>query len=105
LVTITIFQPLAHDEVDFLASATVLRGKLDTEGPRADLIDTERRVFSSRRNGFLTIEDDPEEWLRSFAEGFRSAQVVAAIIKDTNHKELMAPADLITRLQDAHAVA
>ena len=104
VVSVSVFQPLP-DGVGFLASATVSRGKITTEGPRTDLIDISRPMFSSRRSSFIEFGDDREEWLRSFAESFRSAQVVAAIVKDTQHKELVAPREIIERLESAQQLA
>jgi hypothetical protein len=101
MVSVTVFQPLPGDSVGVLASATVSRGKIQVEGPRTDLVDTSRSLYSPRRQGFLAFDDDQEEWLRAFAESFRSAQVVAAIVKDTQHKELVAPPEIIHRLHDA----
>jgi hypothetical protein len=105
VVSVSVFQPLPGDGIGFLVSATVARGKIRTEGPRADLIDTSRPMFSSRRSSFIEFGEDREEWLRSFAESFRSAQVVAAIIKDTQHKELVAPPEIIERIESAQQLA
>jgi hypothetical protein len=105
VVSVTVFQPLPGDGVGFLASVTVQRGKIELDGPRQDLIDRTRAMYSTRRRGFVAIDDDPEEWVRSFADSFRSAQVVAAIIKDTTHKELIAPAEVIQQLEDAQLAA
>lgn len=64
-----------------------------------DLVDQGRPVFSLRLNKFVDVDDDPEEWLRSFAESFRSAQVAAVIVKDTAHKELVAPPEFLEQLK------
>lgn len=105
VVSVTVFQPLPGDGVGFLASVTVLRGKIQVEGPRADLVDTSRSLYSPRRRGFLGFDDDQEEWLRAFAESFRSAQVVAAIVKDTQHKDLVAPPEVLQRLEHARVAS
>jgi hypothetical protein len=103
--SITVFQPLPDEAVGFLAAATVYRGKLQVEGPRADLIDTSRSMYSPRTRGFVAFDDDHEEWLRAFAESFRSAQVVAAIVKDSEHKDLVAPPEVLERLEHAQIAA
>jgi len=105
VISVAVFQPLPGQEIGFLAVATVSRGRLHVDGPRQDLIDTSRDMYSSRTRGFVNFDDDREEWLRAFAESFRSAQVVAAITKDSEHKELIASADVLERLEQAQAAA
>lgn len=105
MISIIVFQPLSGQDVGFLASATVARGKLQVEGPRPDLVDTSRTMYSVRTRGFVAFDDDREEWLRAFAESFRSAQVVAAIVKDSQHKDLVASPEVLERLEHAQAAA
>jgi hypothetical protein len=102
VVSVLIFQSLPDGSgYDVLAEATVQRGKLQLHGRRADLVDTERRVYSSRRRRFVRFEKDAEEWLRSFAESFRTAQVGAAIARDTEFKDLEAPKAFVEELTSA----
>jgi hypothetical protein len=106
MVSVTVFQPLPGDGVGFLASITVSKKKvIDLDGPRQDLVDTTRPMYSPRTEDFVTFEEDREEWARAFAESFRSAQVVAAIVKDTQHKHLVAPPEVLERLEHAQTAA
>jgi hypothetical protein len=105
-ISVSVYQPSGGaGEYEVLAQAFVDRGSLRVEGRRRDLVDTERRVYSARRRRFVRAERDPEEWLRSYAEGFRTAQVAAAITRDSAHRDLIAPADLLEQLERASAVA
>jgi hypothetical protein len=101
VVSVTVFQPLGQD-IRVLAMASVSsKGKWDVAGPRTDLINTGREMFSVRTGAFVGFDEDRQEWLRAFAESFRSAQVVAAITKDTQHKELVAAPELVRQLEEA----
>jgi hypothetical protein len=102
VVSLVIFQSLPDGSgYEVLAEATVQRGKLDLHGRREDLVDTERRVYSSRKRRLVNYEKDPEEWLRSFAESFRTAHVGAAITRDTRFKDLEAPKAFVDELAAA----
>jgi hypothetical protein len=99
-ISVVVYQPLpGRDQFKVLAEATVDRGRLHVEGRRADLVDTSRRVYSERSKRFVKCERDPEEWLRSFAQSFRTAQVGAAITRDSSHRELISPSELIEQLR------
>jgi hypothetical protein len=99
VVTVLVFQSLPNGSgYEVLAEASIQRGKLHLDGPRKDLVDTERRVYSSRRKRLVPFDKDPEEWLRSFAESFRTAQVGAAITRDTEYKDLEAPKAFVDEL-------
>jgi hypothetical protein len=99
---VLIFQSLPNGSgYEVLAEATVQRGKLELGGRRDDLVDTDRRVYSSRKKRLVRFDRDPEEWLRSFAESFRTAQVGAAITRDTEFKELQAPKAFVEELSGA----
>jgi hypothetical protein len=102
VVSLLVFQSLPDGSgYEVLAEATVLRGKLQLHGRRDDLVDTQRRVYSPRRKRFVRFEKDPEEWLRSFAESFRTAHVGAAIVRDTEFKDLEAPRAFVEELTGA----
>jgi hypothetical protein len=104
VIEVLVYRPLPQGtEFDVLAAAVIEDGALQLNGPRHDLIDTKREMYSSRLERFVAFDDDQEEWLRSFAESFRTAQVGAAIIRDTAHEELVAPAELVEQLKAAAA--
>lgn len=107
MISVFVCRPLPNGAgLDVLAEAEVRRGKLHVRGRRADLVDDSRRLYSSRLKKRVRASDDPEEWLRSFAESFRTAQVVAVIAKDSAHPQLQAPAELVEQLRTAaHATA
>jgi hypothetical protein len=107
MISILVYRPLPHGQgIDVLAEAEIRRGKLQVEGRRGDLVDESRSVYSSRLKRRVRVDDDPEEWLRSFAESFRTAQVVATITRDSAHPELQAPRQFVEELQAAaHAHA
>jgi hypothetical protein len=99
VVRILVYQPaLQGDDVRLLAAAKVERGTFTVEGERPDLVDTRRQVYSDRVGGFVRFEDDKEEWLRSLAGTFNSAQVAAVVARDTAHKELVAPKEFLARV-------
>jgi hypothetical protein len=105
-ISVFVYQPLPEgDRFLVLAEASVDRGKLRVDGRRPDLVDESRRVFSSRKRKFVRSDRDPEEWLRSFAESFRTAQVAAAITRDSSYRDLVAPRDVIEQLQASAGLA
>jgi hypothetical protein len=100
VVSILIFRSLPGEETyAALAEATVEDGALTARGPRADLLDTQRAVYSQRVDEMVEFDEDAEEWLRSFAEGFRTAQVGALIVADNDHPELVAPRETIDAIR------
>jgi hypothetical protein len=102
VVSVLVYRSLPNSGgYDILAEATVERGKLKSTGRRADLVDQKRLVYSERIEKMVAYEADPEEWLRSFAQSFRTAQVGAVITKDTGQRDLVAPKDLIDQLSAA----
>lgn len=102
MVSLLIFQSLPDGSgYEVLAEATVQRGKLQLHGRREDLVDTQRRVYSARKKRQVRFDKDPEEWLRSFGESFRTAQVGAAITRDTEFKDLEAPKAFVDELTSA----
>ena len=99
MVSVLVYRSLpSSGGYDVLAEATVERGKLKSGGRRSDLVDDTRQVYSERLDKMITYDTDPEEWLRAFAQSFRTAQVGAVITKDTVHRDLVAPKDLIEQL-------
>lgn len=100
-VTVLVYKPVPGNGFEVLAEASVDYGKLKVEGSRQDLVDQSRKVYSTRLRKFVTVEKDVEEWLRSFGDSFKSAQVGALITRDSKHKDLVAPAELVAQVHEA----
>jgi hypothetical protein len=108
MISVFVYRPLPNGNgIDVLAEVEVRRGKLQVVGGRrGDLVDDSRSVYSPRTRRQVSVDDDAEEWLRSFAESFRTAQVIATIVRDTSHPELEAPRQFVDELRGAaHAHA
>jgi hypothetical protein len=97
-VSVVVYKPLQGNGYELLAEAIAERGKLTVEGPRADLVDQTRKVYSTRQRKFVRPEKDVEEWLRSFADSFKTAQVGAVITRGTKFRDLVAPDEFIAEL-------
>jgi hypothetical protein len=100
-ISVLVYRPLPGNGYELLAEAAVDRGKLTVEGPRADLVDESRKVYSTRLRRFVTPKKDVEEWLRSFADSFKTAQVGAVITRDSKHRELVAPEEVVAEIREA----
>jgi hypothetical protein len=99
-ISVLVYRPVPGHGYELLAEAAVDRGKLSVEGPRADLVDQSRKVYSTRLRRFVTPKKDVEEWLRSYADSFKTPQLGALITRDSQHRELIAPDDLITQVRE-----
>jgi hypothetical protein len=99
-ISILVYRPAPGRGYELLAEAAVDRGKLSIEGPRADLVDQSRKVYSTRLKKFVTPKKDVEEWLRSYADSFNTAQIGALIARDSQHPKLVAPDELIAEVRE-----